>query len=180
MNNTDQHPGHKPRRVYISAPMTGFPNDNIDSMIEEEAKAREWFKGHGEIEIINPARLPKIFYRCLCVHPEDPSIAQGDPGCECPDCGGSICTLDYRTTIIRDMLIVDECDVLWLADGWENSLGCCLEVMTFIYGGDFWWIDPRDSRPFEPPCDRIVAHCGAVNYCDPANILRQYLRGARR
>lgn len=132
-------------KVYISGPMTGLPNDGLDAMIAEEAVVRKYFEGH-EVEIVNPARMQDIKYKCQCIGKNNPSAEPSD--IECADCGQIISTLDYCATILRSMLACRACDVLWLMDGWQASLGCCMEVTAWRgCHVDYWPMTASESCP---------------------------------
>ena len=130
-------------KVYVSGPMTGLPNDGRDAMIAEEAVIRKYFDGH-EVEIINPARMPDIEYGCGCPHETESSEKE----LVCDHCGYHYPFIDYRATILRDMLGCRPCDVLWLMDGWQSSLGCCMELTAWRgYHADYWPMTASESCP---------------------------------
>ncbi len=127
-------------KVYVSGPMTGLPNDGRDAMIAEEAVIRKYFDGH-EVEIVNPARMPDIEYGCGCPHETE----SAEKELVCDHCGYRYPFIDYRATIIRSMLVCRQCEVLWLMDGWDKSLGCIMETESWRSSHPgMWRVGPHD------------------------------------
>ena len=89
-------------RIYISVPMTGRPLSEI--------------RAHAD----------RLAQRCqdLGFEPHDPTRT--------PDFRSCSRCVDYRLTILHDLRDLRACRHLFLALGWEHSLGCVIELSAFL------------------------------------------------
>ena len=95
-------------KVYIAGPMQGYPNLNFDSF--DAARDRLVARGY---EVVSPADLDREYEVWGKYPPEDfvPSLGF------------------KRRAIRRDVLhMVDECDKIYLLNGWKGSEGVGVEL----------------------------------------------------
>jgi len=142
----------RPPAVYVSGQISGIKDNNREAFAAAvlAIKAR-W----PDAKVIDPsAPVTDIRHERHC---------QYSGPCECCDqYFASDASVDYRSTIIRDLAILAETDVLWLVPGWQQSLGCLIETMYFAnrfrpacayeHKLDQWGENPRHWVVF-PFCD---------------------------
>lgn len=108
------------KRIYISGPMTGFPDHNIPAFNAAAKRLRA--EGHF---VINPVDLSSLFGT-----PEELSdsfAAYYDPsGCSGEDDGIA------ENVMAADLAAVRSCNAIYLLNGWENSKGALKEVHVAI------------------------------------------------
>lgn len=126
-----KNPYTKGDTVYLSIPMSG----RTDADIREHAdRLTAELKGMG-----------------LIVH--DPTLAPDHKSCE--KC------VDYRQTIMADLRDMRRCKHIALARGWQQSLGCMVEVTAFMAWNDH---GARRSTVFEEHHEYLVV--GRTGYHD--------------
>lgn len=93
-------------RIYLSGPMTGYPSHNFPAFAEAAARLRE-----AGFSVISPAEkdLQTGF------DPDDPEQAA---------------TFDLRAALEWDVAAVLDSDGVVVLDGWEDSSGAMIEVLT--------------------------------------------------
>lgn len=91
-------------RVYVAGPMTGLPRWNFDAF----AEAAAWLRTRGA-EVTSPHEI---------------DLADGFD----PDSDGA--GFDLRRALERDVEEVLAADLVVLLDGWEDSPGALVEVLT--------------------------------------------------
>lgn len=113
---------YRPPTVYVSGPISGIVGNNRLAFANAVTaiKAR-W----PDAKVCDPSALgTDIRHERHC---------QYSGPCECCDeYFASDASVDYRSTIIRDLRILADTDILWLMPGWQQSLGCLIEVCYFF------------------------------------------------
>ena len=105
--------------------MTETADNGRAAAAEQIAEIREHFP---DAEVVDPTSLPGIHHTCDCM--DMSGNFRGDD-IQCAGCGTLVNTLDYRATILRDLRLMLECDILWLSPGWSQSLGCLIEACAW-------------------------------------------------
>lgn len=105
--------------VYISGPMTGIPLYNWPAFEDAARRLREL--GH---TVLSPTELDEEAGDVLVFreHYTDPGVWPKVVDVQ------TTATFDFRATIERDLLAVDESDAVYMLKGWDESLGARIEL----------------------------------------------------
>ena len=103
--------------------MTGVEDSGRAAAAAEREKILAAFP---DAEIVSPAEMPTILHECSCT-----MCGREPESTVCSGCGHAVDRTDYRGNILRDLAALARCDVLWLAPGYESSLGCVIEMAAF-------------------------------------------------
>ena len=109
-------------KIYLSVPISGVADGGRAVADNEIARIKSHFP---QAEIVDPTAIAGVHYSCRC-DVGDMAVAQ------CPQCCEAVETLDYRATMLRDLKLLKSCNTIWLAPGWEKSLGCVTEYLFFV------------------------------------------------
>ena len=91
------------KKIYISGPMTGYPENNFPAFHAHAALLRE--QGH---EVVNPAEI---------------NVGLVEPAHGTPEWQAF-----YQACLRADIRALCDCDAISLLPGWENSNGAHLEL----------------------------------------------------
>ena len=100
--------------IYLCGPISGMRKDNRENFKRTEEFLIPHFP---EYRFINPFREKEIF---------------SSASCWC--CQETCRHFDWRRTLLLRLATVRKADVLWLLGGFEQSLGCVMELHAFIAG----------------------------------------------
>ncbi len=149
--------------VYVSGRISGLPNANREAFAEAIAEIRDKWPN---AKIHDPSSAgTDIRHERHCQY-------NGPCDC-CEEYFSSTSSVDYRSTIIADLRILANADVLWLTPDWQNSLGCLIEAAYFVNlrsPDDFWLPNvPRESETRDrflivfPECDSSFGNTPALH-----------------
>lgn len=94
-------------RLYIAGPMTGLPAWNFPAFDE----AATFLRGCG-YTVTNPADLDR-----------EAGFAEGQP---------TVSAGFLRAAMKRDLAAICDCDGIAVLDGWQSSMGACIEVALAV------------------------------------------------
>ncbi len=141
--------------AYVSGQISGIEGNNREAFAQAIAAIQIQWPG---AKVYDPSGFD-------IRHPRN--CAYNGPCDCCEDYFASTACVDYRSTIIHDLKILGNRDILWLIPNWRRSLGSLIELAFFVnaFSPDYGYYDPAagyrgaswpgNSLVVFPACDDV-------------------------